>query len=659
MQIFLTKFSLEKNGGQKVRVALEKRTLIGKNKPPHGNQESHRGYKPNVFRKEYTMNMFQNLDLNYCPLPPPPLPVFEEELFVFNACPTRKFTKFQKCHTDKDGKIHKYVNRFISHTTKLKKDGSSKIYKVHFRGNFYHFSELMVLLADYGLTWMRNRWWYRNEETGENYHPSNFLLVDFDDLGIITGAELMEYDYDHVDSCLAIESSSNETVFSFKEEFIEEIGDNVGRFEADKFNGKTKFHVFLNTEPFSYDNETLRQKVTEETSYIFSHEGVSPNTAIEARKKQKKGLPLTIADEYALETAWDPQAAYVTQKTFSVLNPSLLDKYPERFRLSYQAEREIGLVYTLNDFPSIFKGLAEYVTVEPLLQFPQSTPTTKKNSRIKEQQVITENLLEAIPPEIHPPQSTPTGVRNPRIKGQQVITDFKTWFGKRELRSEAPFMLLSASRILKEIVDRNNLPREASYPIAHWENTYPKQNKVNRIRIGSRHKMVDLQIIVLCYNARALASYFNIDLDTDSTLSYDGIIRQVNWIVRKTTEDSGADEKDPMNFKWIAQKVYQWLFVATTEEMAEALSTSKLKMYPRIIPNWDINLDEFGQLCSLKDITKEECFKAAEAKWRISKAVFNGLWRRAGIAQKQAHRPRTRRSKSKAPSADESPVKGA
>ena len=637
------------------------------------------------------MYMPQNLDLNYCPPSPPPLPVFEEDFFVFNSCPTAKFSKFKKGFTDKKGVFHRFVNVHISHKPKLFKNGSSKIYRLHFKGDFFRFSELMTLLSDYGLTWMRNRWWYRNEDTGENYHPSNFLLVDFDDLGIITGAELMEYDYDHVDSCLAIESSSNETVFSFKEEFIEEIGDNVGRFEADKFNGKTKFHVFLNTEPFSYDNDTLRQKVTEKTSCIFSHEGVSPNTAIEARKKQEKGLPLTIADEYALETAWDPQAAYVTQKTFSVLNPSLLDKYPERFRLSYQAEREIGLVYTLNDFPSIFKGLAEYVTVEPLLQFPQSTPTKKKNSRIKEQQditenfleaippeppdpqftptqegnprikeqqVITENLLEAIPPEIHPPQSTPTGERNPRIKGQQVITDFKTWFGKRELRSEAPFMLLSASRILKEIVDRNNLPREASYPIAHWENTYPKQNKVNRIRIGSRHKMVDLQIIVLCYNARALASYFNIDLDTDSTLSYDGIIRQVNWIVLKTTEDSGADEKDPMNLKWIAQKVYQWLFVATTEEMAEALSTSKLKMYPRIIPNWDINLDEFGQLCSLKDTTKEECFKAAEAKWRISKAVFNGLWRRAGIAQKQAHRPRTRRCKKMAPSADESPAKG-
>lgn len=634
-----------------------------------------------------TQNTTQHLDLNYCPPPPPPLPVFEEEFIIFNACPTKKFTKFQKGYTDKDGKFHKFVNRYISHTPGVKKNGSSKIYKVHFKGNVYRFFELMLLLSDYGLTWMRNRWWYRNEETGENYHPSNFILVDFDDLGIQTGEAIVRYDCEHVKTCLVIESSSNETVFYYEEEYIEEYGDNIEYLVADNYNGKTKFHVFLKTAPFNYDNETLRQKVIEETSNIFGP--VDVNTAKEAKKKLKEGLPLTLDDEYALETAWDPQAAYVSQKTFSVLNPSLLDKNPERFRLSYQAEREIGLVYTLNDFPSIFKGLAEYVTVEPLLQFPQSTHTKKKNSRIKEQQditenflkaappepqftptqegkprikeqqVITENLLEAIPPEIHPPQSTPTQEGNPRIKGQQVITDFKTWFGKRELRSEAPFMLLSASRILKEIVDRNNLPREASYPIAHWENTYPKQNKVNRIRIGSRHKMVDLQIIILCYNARALASYFNIDLDTDSTLSYDGIIRQVNWIVRKTTEDSGADEKDPMNFKWIAQKVYQWLFVATTEEMAEALSTSKLKMYPRIIPNWDINLDEFGQLCSLKDTTKKECFKAAEAKWRISKAVFNGLWRRAGIAQKQAHRPRTRRSKSKAPTADESPVNGA
>ena len=68
-------------------------------------------------------------------------------------------------------------------------------------------------------------------------------------------------------------------------------------------------------------------------------------------------------------------------------------------------------------------------------------------------------------------------------------------------------------------------------------------------------------------------------------------------------------------------------------------------------------LDEFGQLCSLENTTKEECFQAAKAKWRISKAVFNGLWRKAGIAQKQAHRPRTRRCKCVS-NTDESPVKG-
>ena len=635
-----------------------------------------------------TQNTTQHLDLNYCPPPPPPLPVFEEELIVFNACPTKKFKKFQKGYTDKDGKFHKYVNRFISHTPKLKKNGSSKIYKVHFKGNVYRFFELMLLLSDFGLTWMRNRWWYRNEETGENYHPSNFLLVDFDDLGIQTGAELKKCDYDNSNKCFVIESSSNETVFYYEEEYIEEFGDNIGRFVAEDINGKTKFHVFLKTAPFNYDNETLRQKVTEETGYIFGHEVI--NTAKEARKKLKEGLPLTYDDKYAIETAWDPQAAYVSQKTFSVLSPALLEKHHELFHLAYQAEREIGLVYTLNDFPSIFKGLDECVTVEPLLQFPKSitqrerksrskgqqditgnfletvdsepipssSPTTGGLSRIKEQQDITGNPLETVDSEPTPPSSTPTDEGLSRIKEQQDITDFKTWFGKRKLKSKAPFILLSASRILKEIVDKKKLTRKASYPIAHWENTYPNQNKKNPIRVGSRHKTVDLQIAALCYNARALASHFNIDLDSDSTLSFDGIIRQVNWIVRKTTELSGADEKAPMNFKWIAQKVYQWLFVATTEEMAEALSTSKLKMYPRIIPNWDINLDEFGQLCSLKDTTKEECFKAAEAKWRVSKAVFNGLWRRAGIAQKQAHRPRTRRCKSKAPSADESPIKG-
>jgi len=227
------------------------------------------------------------------------------------------------------------------------------------------------------------------------------------------------------------------------------------------------------------------------------------------------------------------------------------------------------------------------------------------------------------------------------------------------LRSEASCILISTPRILKEIVDRKNLPREASYPIAHWENTYLKQNKENPIRVGSRHKIVDLQIIALCYNARALSSYFNIDLDTDSTLSYDGIIRQINWIVRNTTENSGADENNPMNFTWIAEKVHHWLLVATTEEMAQKLSKTKMRMDTRIVPNWDINLDEFEQLCSSESSTKEECFQAANAKWRISKAVFNGLWRRAGIAKKQAHRPRTRRSKCKAPSTDESPAKGA
>ena len=542
----------------------------------------------------------------------------------------------------------------------------------------------MLLLSDYGLTWMRNRWWYRNEETGENYHPSNFLLVDFDDLGIQTGAELKKCDYDNANTCFVIESSSNETVFYYEEEYIEEFGDNIGRFVAEDINGKTKFHVFLKTAPFNYDNETLRQKVTEETGYIFGHEVI--NTAKEARKKLKEGLPLTYDDKYALETAWDPQAAYVTQKTFSVLSPALLEKHHELFHLAYQAEREIGLVYTLNDFPSIFKGLAECVTVEPLLQFPKSSsPCGEEEStpaRSNHQQDITDTGVTPISSPCGEEESTParsnhqqditnTGLdlsclpcmteefSPARIKQRQDKADYKTWFCKRELRSEAPFILISAPRILKEIVDRKNLPREASYPIAHWKNTYLKQNKENPIRVGSRHMIVDLQIIALCYNARALASYFNIDLDTDSTLSYDGIIRQVDWIVRNTTEDSGADEKNPMNFTWIAEKVHHWLLVASSEEMDQALSTTKMRKYTSIVPNWDINLDEFGQLCSLKDSTKEECFKAAEAKWSITRNVFNGLWRKAGIAQKQAHRPRTRRCKSMAPSADECPAKGA
>ena len=625
-----------------------------------------------------TQNTTQHLDLNYCPPPPPPLPVFEEELIVFNACPTCKLTKF------KTGPKGKYVNRYISHTPGVKKNGSSKIYKVHFKGNVYRFFELMLLLSDFGLTWMRNRWWYRNEETGENYHPSNFLLVDFDDLGIQTGAELKKCDYNNSNKCLVIESSSNETVFYYEEEYIEEFGDNIGRFVAEDINGKTKFHVFLKTAPFNYDNETLRQKVTEETSYIFGHEVI--NTAKEARKKLKEGLPLTYDDKYALETAWDPQAAYVTQKTFSVLSPALLEKHHELFHLAYQAEREIGLVYTLNDFPSIFKGLDECVTVEPLLQFPKfSSPCVNREAtpaRIKQQQDIADTEInptcspcvnrEVTPARIKQQQDiADTGLdlsclpcmteefTPARIKQRQDKADYKTWFRKRKLRSEASCILISTPRILKEIVDRKNLPREASYPIAHWENTYLKQNKENPIRVGSRHKIVDLQIIALCYNARALSSYFNIDLDTDSTLSYDGIIRQINWIVRNTTENSGADENNPMNFTWIAEKVHHWLLVATTEEMAQKLSKTKMRMDTRIVPNWDINLDEFEQLCSSESSTKEECFQAANAKWRISKAVFNGLWRRAGIAKKQAHRPRTRRSKCKAPSTDESPAKGA
>ena len=584
--------------------------------------------------------MPQNLDLNYCPPSPPPLPVFEEDFFVFNSCPTAKFSKFKKGFTDKKGDFHKFVNVHISHKPKLFKNGSSKIYKVHFKGNVYRFFELMLLLSDFGLTWMRNRWWYRNEETGENYHPSNFLLVDFDNLGIQTGAELKKCDYNNSNKCFVIESSSNETVFYYEEEYIEEFEDNIGRFVAEDINGKTKFHVFLKTEPFDYDNETLRQKVTEETSYIFGHEVI--NTAKEARKKQEKGLPLTYDDKYALETAWDPQAAYVSQKTFSVLNPAIVAKHPERFHLAYKAEPEIGFVYRLNDFPSIFKGLAECVTVEPVTQFPKSSPATRKNTK-----GITEENTKGNTEENE----------ETRIKHQQDITDYKTWFSKRKKKSDAPFILLSSSRLLMEIVDKRNLPREASYPIAHWGNIYLFQNLQRRIKVGVRHKRVDLQIIALCYNARALASHFNIDLETDSTLSYDGIIRQVQWFVRKTTEDSGADERDPMDFSWITRKVYHWLFVATTEEMTKALSTSLMRMDTRIVPKWDINLDEFGQLCSLENTTKEECFQAAKAKWRISKAVFNGLWRKAGIAQKQAHRPRTRRCKCVS-NTDESPVKG-
>lgn len=586
--------------------------------------------------------MPQNLDLNYCPPSPPPLPVFEEDFFVFNSCPTAKFSKFKKGFTDKKGDFHKFVNVHISHKPKLFKNGSSKIYKVHFKGNVYRFFELMLLLSDFGLTWMRNRWWYRNEETGENYHPSNFLLVDFDNLGIQTGAELKKCDYNNSNKCFVIESSSNETVFYYEEEYIEEFEDNIGRFVAEDINGKTKFHVFLKTEPFDYDNETLRQKVTEETSYIFGHEVI--NTAKEARKKQEKGLPLTYDDKYALETAWDPQAAYVSQKTFSVLNPAIVAKHPERFHLAYKAEPEIGFVYRLNDFPSIFKGLAECVTVEPVTQFPKSSPATRKNTK-----GITEENTKGNTEENE----------ETRIKHQQDITDYKTWFSKRKKKSDAPFILLSSSRLLMEIVDKRNLPREASYPIAHWGNIYLFQNLQRRIKVGVRHKRVDLQIIALCYNARALASHFNIDLETDSTLSYDGIIRQVQWFVRKTTEDSGADERDPMDFSWITRKVYHWLFVATTEEMTKALSTSLMRKDTRIIPNWNINISEFEQLCSPESSTKEECFQAARAKWRISRSVFNGLWRKAGIAQKQAHRPRTRRCKNKEPSADESPVKGA
>ena len=623
--------------------------------------------------------MPQNLDLNYCPPSPPPLPVFEEDFFVFNSCPTAKFSKFKKGFTDKKGDFHKFVNVHISHKPKLFKNGSSKIYKVHFKGNVYRFFELMLLLSDFGLTWMRNRWWYRNEETGENYHPSNFLLVDFDNLGIQTGAELKKCDYNNSNKCFVIESSSNETVFYYEEEYIEEFEDNIGRFVAEDINGKTKFHVFLKTEPFDYDNETLRQKVTEETSYIFGHEVI--NTAKEARKKQEKGLPLTYDDKYALETAWDPQAAYVSQKTFSVLNPAIVAKHPERFHLAYKAEPEIGFVYRLNDFPSIFKGLAECVTVEPVTQFPKSSPATRKNTkgiteentkgnteeneetRIKHQQDITGISQETVNPELSPATTEENTKGNSeeneetRIKHQQDITDYKTWFSKRKKKSDAPFILLSSSRLLMEIVDKRNLPREASYPIAHWGNIYLFQNLQRRIKVGVRHKRVDLQIIALCYNARALASHFNIDLETDSTLSYDGIIRQVQWFVRKTTEDSGADERDPMDFSWITRKVYHWLFVATTEEMTKALSTSLMRMDTRIVPKWDINLDEFGQLCSLENTTKEECFQAAKAKWRISKAVFNGLWRKAGIAQKQAHRPRTRRCKCVS-NTDESPVKG-
>ena len=612
------------------------------------------------FGRMFTMNMTQNttqhLDLNYCPPPPPPLPVFEEELIVFNACPTCKLTKFKTVSKGKKGKKGKYVNRYISHTPGVKKNGSSKMYKVHFKGNFFRFSELMRLLSAYGLTWMRNSCWYRNEKTGENYHPSNFILVDFDDLGIQTGEAIVRYDCEHVKTCLVIESSSNETVFYYEEEYIEEYGDNIEYLVADNYNGKTKFHVFLKTAPFNYDNETLRQKVIEETSNIFGP--VDVNTAKEAKKKLKEGLPLTLDDEYALETAWDPQAAYVSQKTFSVLDPALLAEQPKLFHRSYKAESEIGVVYTLNDFPSIFKGLAEYVTVEPLLQFPKASPPCVNGesppTRSKQQQDIANTGLDLSCLPCMTEEFTPA-----RSKQRQDKADYKTWFRKRKLRSEAPFILISAPRILKEIVDRKNLPREASYPIAHWENTCLKQNKENPIRVGSRHKIVDLQIIALCYNARALSSYFNIDLDTDSTLSYDGIIRQVDWIVRNTTENSGADENNPMNFTWIAEKVHHWLLVATTEEMDQALSKTKMRMDTRIVPNWDINLDEFEQLCSSESSTKEECFQAATAKWRISKAVFNGLWRRAGIAQKLAHRPRTRRSKSMAPSADECPVKGA
>lgn len=586
--------------------------------------------------------MPQNLDLNYCPPSPPPLPVFEEDFFVFNSCPTAKFSKFKKGFTDKKGDFHKFVNVHISHKPKLFKNGSSKINRLHFKGNFFHFSELMTLLSDYGLTWMRNRWWYRNEDTGENYHPSNFILVDFDDLGIQTGEAIVRYDCEHVKTCLAIESSSNETVFYYEEEYIEEYGDNIEYLVADNYNGKTKFHVFLKTAPFNYDNETLRQKVIEETSNIFGP--VDVNTAKEAKKKLEKGFPLTFDEEYALETAWDPQAAYVSQKTFSVLNPAIVAKHPERFHLAYKAEPEIGFVYRLNDFPSIFKGLAEYVTVEPVTQFPKSSPATRKNTK-----GITEENTKGNTEENE----------ETRIKQQQDITDYKTWFSKRKTKSDAPFILLSSSRLLMEIVDKRNLPREASYPIAHWGNIYLFQNLQRRIKVGVRHKRVDLQIIALCYNARALASHFNIDLETDSTLSYDGIIRQVQWFVRETTEDSGADERDPMDFPWITRKVYHWMFVATTEEMTKALSTSLMRKDTKIIPNWDISISEFEQLCSLKDSTKEECFKAAEAKWRITRNVFNGLWRRAGIAKKQAHRPRTRRCRNMAPSADECPIKGA
>lgn len=599
-----------------------------------------------------TQNTTQHLDLNYCPPPPPPLPVFEEELIVFNACPTCKLTKFKTVSKGKKGKKGKYVNRYISHTPGVKKNGSSKMYKVHFKGNFFRFSELMRLLSAYGLTWMRNSCWYRNEKTGENYHPSNFILVDFDDLGIQTGEAIVRYDCEHVKTCLVIESSSNETVFYYEEEYIEEYGDNIEYLVADNYNGKTKFHVFLKTAPFNYDNETLRQKVIEETSNIFGP--VDVNTAKEAKKKLKEGLPLTRDDEYALETAWDPQAAYVSQKTFSVLDPALLAEQPKLFHRSYKAESEIGVVYTLNDFPSIFKGFAESVTVEPLLQFPKSSsPCVNGEStptRSKQQQDIANTGLDLSCLPCMTEEFTPA-----RIKQRQDKADYKTWFCKRKLCSEAPFILISAPRILREIVDRKNLPREASYPIAHWENTCLKQNKENPIRVGSRHKIVDLQIIALCYNARALSSYFNIDLDTDSTLSYDGIIRQVDWIVRNTTENSGADENNPMNFTWIAEKVHHWLLVASTEEMAQKLSKTKMRMDKRIVPNWDINISEFEQLCSSDSSTKEECFKAAEAKWRLSRNVFNGLWRKAGIAQKQAHRPRTRRSKSKAPTADENP----
>ena len=423
------------------------------------------------------MNTTHPLDLNYCPPPPPPLPVFEEELIVFNACPTIKITKFQKGFRDEKGKTHPYVNRYISHKPGLMKNGSSKHYKVHFKGNFYRFSKLMELISNYGLTWMRNQRWYRNEETGEN-HPSNFLLIDFDDLGPITGAELMQYEYDNVKTCFAMESSSNETVFSFKEEFIEEIGDNIGRFVAENINGKTKFHVFLKTDPFDYNNETLRDKVFEETSCIFSYYGMDSNTGKVARKKHKNGQPLSTVEHFAFETSWDPQAAYVSQKTFSVLNPRLLDEYPERFYLSYKAEREIGLVYTLNDFPSIFEGLSECVTVEPLLKFPKSITQRERKSRSKEQQDITENLLETEnfehnPSSPHSHEGEPRSKEQQDIKGnplgtghkevplptltteeehsrskeQQDITDFKTWFGKRKLKSEAPFILLSASML--------------------------------------------------------------------------------------------------------------------------------------------------------------------------------------------------------------------